>query len=949
MSMSLIRRKWLVRFCWALSLTALVGLQANAQEDQSADYPPLDQVTKDFEEVKVQTEEGGKEDRSFYRLWVNKKTNQVLAELPKEFAADNHRQFIATTLSGGDVFAGLQSSDFYVYWKQYGKRLALVAEDLSIRGSDDESKSSVKRLFTDTVIVDVPIVGWYPRGGPIVDLDELLVNNAGTFFGNFRPGKAYLSRVARVKAFPKNVEIAFEVAGADGNLKVLHYSISKIEGTPGFKPRVADERIGYFTTSYSDYGKYSSDDTKVRYINRWHLEKRDPNLKMSPPKQPIVFYIEHTTPVRYRRWVREGVLYWNKAYEQVGIVNAIEVRQQDKQSNEHMNRDPEDVRYNFIRWLNNNVSTAIGPSRVNPTTGEILDADIVLTDGWIRTFEDQFEKVMPRIAMEGMTPETLAWFAEHPEWDPRLRLVSPSQREAIRRQLLLEAQAPNAGHAGVNIKTRMLGDEPSDGLYGRVSQVNGGCFAAEGHAFDVATMRMSMALMLQDQKPNPETDEQILDGMPESFIGPLLADLVCHEVGHTLGLRHNFKASSVYTLAEINSEGLKGKKALAGSVMDYLPVNFNFNDGVVQGDFTMIGVGPYDLWAIEYGYTLDDKKLPEILKRVAEPELVFGTDEDTMGPDPLARRYDFSKNPLDFSKSQVNLAKHHREKLLEKFVKDGDSWAKARRGYQLTLSLQARSIGNMSNWLGGSFINRDKKGDPNGRKPIEVVPAVAQRDALNFVIENSLYDEAFGLTPDLLVHLVGDSWRDDRGASSMSESAWPVHDQIMAIQASTLSQIINPTVLRRVYDNELRTPADADALTLAEMMNTVTNSIWKELGNLNAGNYTDRKPAISSLRRNLQAEYVSRLFDLARDIRGSNAALKPIANIATMTLVDLKAKLGAAREAAGLDTYTKAHLSDLQSRISHFLDAKYSNGGAVSQTNLLLNLPAQVNAEGDQK
>jgi hypothetical protein len=86
MSMSLIRRKWLVRFCWALSLTALVGLQANAQEDQSADYPPLDQVTKDFEEVKVQTEEGGKEDRSFYRLWVNKKTNQVLAELPKEFA-----------------------------------------------------------------------------------------------------------------------------------------------------------------------------------------------------------------------------------------------------------------------------------------------------------------------------------------------------------------------------------------------------------------------------------------------------------------------------------------------------------------------------------------------------------------------------------------------------------------------------------------------------------------------------------------------------------------------------------------------------------------------------------------------------------------------------------------------------------------------------------------------
>ncbi|MFO0037074.1 MAG: hypothetical protein ACK55S_17895, partial [Planctomycetota bacterium] len=124
--MSLFRRTWWVRFSLALSVTTLLGLQAGAQEDQSADFPPLDQVTKDYEEIKVQTEEGSKEDRSFYRLWINKKTNQVLAELPRDFAADNHRQFIATTLSGGDVFAGLQSSDFYVYWKQYGKRLALV-------------------------------------------------------------------------------------------------------------------------------------------------------------------------------------------------------------------------------------------------------------------------------------------------------------------------------------------------------------------------------------------------------------------------------------------------------------------------------------------------------------------------------------------------------------------------------------------------------------------------------------------------------------------------------------------------------------------------------------------------------------------------------------------------------------------------------------------------------
>ena len=78
-----------------------------------------------------------------------------------------------------------------------------------------------------------------------------------------------------------------------------------------------------------------------------------------------------------------------------------------------------------------------------------------------------------------------------------------------------------------------------------------------------------------DDNEEDEDKEQMLDGMPESFIGPLLADLVAHEVGHTLGLRHNFKASSIYDLEEINSEEMKGKKPFAGSVMDYLPTNFN--------------------------------------------------------------------------------------------------------------------------------------------------------------------------------------------------------------------------------------------------------------------------------------------------------------------------------------------------------------------------------------
>ncbi|MEZ6090717.1 MAG: zinc-dependent metalloprotease [Pirellulaceae bacterium] len=211
--------------------------------------------------------------------------------------------------------------------------------------------------------------------------------------------------------------------------------------------------------------------------------------------------------------------------------------------------------------------------------------------------------------------------------------------------------------------------------------------------------------------------------MPEWFIGPLLADLVAHEVGHTLGLRHNFKASSVHSLDEINSEDLKGKKTFTGSVMDYIPINFRLEAGQTQGDYAMIDIGPYDYWAIEYGYTMADAELPKILQRCSEPELQYATDEDTSGPDPLARRYDFSRDPLDYANEQMKLVQLYRSRILDKFVKEGDSWAKARRGYELTLSKQTSAVSMMAGWIGGAFVHRDKKGDPNDRKPIEVVPA----------------------------------------------------------------------------------------------------------------------------------------------------------------------------------------------------------------------------------
>ena len=593
------------------------------------------------------------------------------------------------------------------------------------------------------------------------------------------------------------------------------------------------------------------------------------------------------------------------------------------------------------------MGTAIGPSRVHPKTGQILDADIILTDGWIRHFWTTYNEVMPEIAMEGVGPETLAWLQDHPNWDPRIRLAPPAQREHLRQELTRHGHLPYGGHPITQVNPELIGDDEYDGLVGRTSQVNGLCTLTRGKAFDVATFRMHLA-MLADQ-PDKEDDEKdedkekdkdkkkdeekkekepMIDGMPESFIGPMVADLICHEVGHTLGLRHNFKASSIYTMATINSKELKGKKPLASSVMDYLPVNINSKDGEIQGDYAMISVGPYDIWAIEYGYTQDEKALKAILGRVAEPELQYATDEDTFGPDPLARRYDFSKEPLDYANNQMRIARHNRERIIEKLVKEGDSWAKTRRAYEMTLSMQTRAVGMMTNWLGGAFIYRDKKGDKGERLPIEVVPAKKQRDALNFVIENTFKDEAFGLTQDLLRRMTVDKWLDDMSymSSVLSDSTWPIHDRIMGIQASTLASLMYPMTLRRIYDNEFLVPADEDVLTLPELLDAVSKAIWSELDQEPAKKYTAREPMISSLRRNLQREHLELLFDLSKSDYMGTAAYKPIANLVMEKLGQIKeSKIDRVLETydENLDPYTRAHLKDAGMQIKKALEAHY--------------------------
>jgi uncharacterized protein DUF4953/uncharacterized protein DUF5117 len=846
--------------------------QEKKPETPKDEEKPFDEVIKDMEVIK-----------GLFTFYRKADDNRILMEVLPE-------QIERTFLFAGTVdqsvgekglYAAQMGGSFPFYFRKIGKTIQWLARNPTFTAANGTpAAKATARSFPDSLLASVKVKSQphKERKSHLIDASDLVIGDLPGFANAlkeiYKPTEYSFDRgnshVTGVKAFPENVLLDLWLHYSASNPKTpsvtlpdarsvpigVKYEFSALKETP-YKPRVADDRVGYFLTVQQDFTSDRPSSPYVRRVNRWHLEKPDPNAPLCPPKEPIVFWLENTIPVEYRDWMKQGVLLWNNAFEKIGFKDAIVV----KQMPDDADWDPADTRYNTIRWFAGVDATfAIGPSRANPFTGQIYDADIGFSEGILRSIRRQGEEFVAPV----LPPLETAPAAIPTIWNRHSHHVC----------------------------------DYAEGL-------------AQQAAFGINVLDARGAL-------TPDVQEKLMR--------EFLIEVTAHEVGHTLGLRHNFRASTILKPEELNDVRKTTELSQAGSVMDYNPIIIAAK-GERQGHFVPITLGPYDYWAIEYAYkpiTGDEPaELKKIASRAADPLLPYSTDEDALGTyspnaiDPLVNQFDASSNPLAYFRKRFGIIHELWASMENALLKPGEGYQILRRSLARGLNEYFRGLVTSSKFVGGVYHYRDHVGDPDGRPPFAPVPADKQREALELLKNYAFKEDTFRLPATLLNRLAAERLPGLDGIQGLFGAQridYPWHDSVLNLQRAVLNRLYHAATLSRVLDNELRFAADEKPFLMADLFGGLDTSIWSEL-NADAAR-------ISSLRRNLQREQLKQLIRLVLR-SGQSGIPEDATTLARASLEDTQAKIKRVLAANSvIDATTRAHLQETDARITAALQAQ---------------------------
>ncbi len=652
-------------------------------------------------------------------LHVWQKDEKVWIEIaPEQFGVP---YLFTANLSRGvgeqGVYGGMMLMDQIVVFKRIGNLVQLIARNYAFTGGSNAAiAEGVKEGFTDSLLGATAVVSLpHPeRKTVLIDADALLLTDipAGEQFTTGIHMRNYTfdaknSSFDGVHGSPE--QLSFTVSAHYSNPKAslppapnappnpfprfttlpddrslfLGYTYNFAKLPEPMPVRLADPRIGHFESEVWDFSTDTKFTPRTHYVNRWRLEKKDPDALLSEPKEPIVFWIDRTVPEKYRAVVRDGILEWNKAFERIGFKDAIVVKQQDQD----VAVDTYDARHSTVRWfVSTDAAFAIGPSTVDPRTGEILDAQVAIPEAWSRGD-----------------------------------------------RTFISEQAPSAWpDFGAN-KTSL-------GLGGSLCTYASEALAEMQFGLDVLTERGEI------EPGSPEAD---------AFVAATLKAMVMHEVGHTLGLRHNFRASTVYSLAQISRPGIDVANTASLAQSWTTTRSTSRCKGESQGAYVEPSIGPYDYWAIEYAYkplpkATEAEELAKIAARGAtDPLLAFSSDEESIaGLDPDASQFDLGSDPLLYLSKRLLISHELWQQLQDRRLKPGESYDVLRRSFDAGFRQVGRAAALTAKYVGGVYYVRDFAGTSN--LPLTPVSPEQQRAALKLIATGIFSADSFHFKPEFL-------------------------------------------------------------------------------------------------------------------------------------------------------------------------------------------------------
>ena len=726
-----------------------------------------------------------------FKIYQNKKNGKSFIEidtshLDKEFIYFSYIENGVT--DAGAVKGSYRGSKIIKISKFYNKI------DFTINNTryyfDEESqlsKASNTNINTPLIISEEIIVKSGDKTRFLINADNIFLNESlqqvkysypggykGFRLGNLSKSK---TRYNKIRNYPENTDVVVnyyyeskypsrrggEAITDSRNVSVLvQHSLVRMPDD-NYIPRTDDTRVGFFTTQSNHMT--TLDQVNYRdFINRWRLEKKDTTKEFSEPVKPIVYWIENTTPLEFRDIIKEGVERWNIAFKEAGFINAIQVKIQPDTAE----WDAGDIRYNVLRWTSspNPPWGGYGPSFVNPRTGEILGADIML----------EWSYVTNRIVADNL-------YNDNSLEDKNCCTAAHFQ------------QVEN--FLGINhIKNMNLGEE-----------------------------------------------------MEEELVKQSLYRLVLHEVGHTIGLNHNFKASALLTTDELNNKEIVDEKGVTSSVMDYPAININKNPEN-QALFFDIKPGFYDIWAIQFGYTQfsenEEEGLDKILSRSTEKELAFANDALDMrspgkGSDPNAMIYDLSSNQLDHSVDKINMVVDILKNLKSKYTSDNDTYEELYRSYINLVYSYFQALNIVTRQIGGVYIDLSHTDQDSEKKPFESVDKETQKKAMDILAKYAFSNKIL-LQEDLFPYLM----KQRRGFNVSTDPT--IHQRILRYQNYLLNHLLNSRVLLRISNSSLY----GNEYKLPYYMIDLRNSIFA----------SDIDKNVSTIRQNIQVSYVNRLLSI---------------------------------------------------------------------------------------